>query len=206
LEITAMDQGNSPVRIDLKTGQRQRVGAPIGGRDLVCFSQRLDTVYSLREEKRIQRWAVADGRTLGAFRDLGIKITSLVPTASEERVVAGMESGEVMVFMGGSGVNVTILKGHKSAVRALVPAGDERYWLSGSDDCSLRIWDISEERCVAVLEGHSLPVRAACFFLNLSLVASGSSEGSVRLWGLEWVFAPSATAARQSVIDSSVYE
>ena len=206
LEITAMDRDNSPVRIDLKTGQRQSVGAPIGGRDLVCFSQRLDTVYSLREEKRIQRWAVVDGRNLSAFRDLGIKITSLVPTASEDRVVAGMESGEVMVYMVGSGVNVAILKGHKSAVRALVPAADERYWLSGSDDCSLRIWDISEERCAAVLEGHSLPVRAACFFPNLSLVASGSNEGSVRLWGLEWVFTPSATPARQSMVDSSVYE
>ena len=103
-------------------------------------------------------------------------------------------------------MNVANLKGHKSAVRALVPAGDERYWLSGSDDCSLRIWDISEERCAAVLEGHSLPIRAACFFPNLSLVASGSSEGSVRLWGLEWVFAPSVTPSRQSVIDSSVYE
>jgi WD40 repeat protein/serine/threonine protein kinase len=206
LEIAAMDGDNSPVRIDLKTGQKQKVGAPIAGRDLICFSKRLDTVYSLLEEKRIQRWAVLDGRHLGAFRDLGTKITSLVPTASEDRVVAGMESGEVMIYMGGSGVNVAILRGHTSAIRTLVPAEDERHWLSGSDDCSLRIWDISDERCAAVLEGHSLPVRAACFFPHLSLVASGSSEGSIRLWGLEWEFAPGATDDQPSMIDSSVYE
>jgi WD40 repeat protein/serine/threonine protein kinase len=206
LELAAMGPDNSPVRIDLKTGLSKRVGAPIQGRDLICFSRRLDTIYSLREDKRIQRWSVVDGRTLGAFRDLGIKITSLLPTASEDRVVAGMESGEVMVYIVGSGVNVATLRGHKSAVRALVPAGDERYWLTGSDDCSLRIWDISEERCSATLEGHSLPVRAACFFPNLSLVASGSSEGSVRLWGLEWVIAAGATESRQSLLDSSVFE
>ena len=42
-----------------------------------------------------------------------------------------METGEVMVYMVGSGVNVATLRGHKSAVRALVSAGDERFWLTG---------------------------------------------------------------------------
>lgn len=195
LELAAMDPDNCPIRIDLKTGGRNKVGAPISGRNLICFSQRLGTLYSLREEKRVQRWSVVDGRTLSAFRDLGIKITSLLPTASEDRVVAGMETGEVMVYIAGSGVNVATLRGHKSAVRALVSAGDERFWLTGADDCSLRIWDISEERCAATLEGHTSPIRAACFFPNFSLVASGSSEGSVRLWGLEWVFSAGPSAS-----------
>ena len=195
LELAAMDPDSCPIRIDLKTGLRNKVGAPISGRNLICFSQRLDTLYSLREEKRIQRWSVVDGRTLSAFRDLGIRITSLLPTASEDKVVAGMETGEVMVYIVGSGVNVATLRGHKSAVRALSSAGDERFWLTGADDCSLRIWDISEERCAATLEGHSSPIRAACFFPNFSLVASGSSEGSVRLWGLEWVVSASASGS-----------
>jgi WD40 repeat protein len=194
MELAAMDLNNFPVRIDLKTDGRKRLGPPIQGRHIVCFSQKMDTVYSLREEKRIQRWSVTDGRTLGAFRDLGIKITSLRPTSSEDKVVAGMETGEVMVYLVGSGVNVATLRGHKAAVRALAPAGDENYWLTGSDDCSLRIWDISEQQCSATLEGHSLPVKAVCFFPNLSLVASGSSEGSVRLWGLEWDVADSPAA------------
>ncbi|MGO9570609.1 MAG: protein kinase domain-containing protein [Desulfomonilaceae bacterium] len=195
LELAAMAPDNSPLRIDLKTGQMKRVGAPVSGLNVVCFSQCLDTVYNLREEKRIQRWSVVDGRTVSAFRDLGIRITSLLPTASEDKVVAGMETGEIMVYMAGSGVNVATLRGHKSAVRSLASAGDERFWLTGADDCSLRIWDISEERCAATLEGHSSPIRAACFFPNVSMVASGSSEGSVRLWGLEWMLSASAAGS-----------
>jgi WD40 repeat protein/serine/threonine protein kinase len=186
-ELAAVASDNSPIRIDLESGLRKRVGVPLPGLDLICFSRGGDTVYSLRDEKCIQRWAVVDGRILGAFRDLGIKITSLFPAASDDRIVAGMETGEVMLYMVGSGMNVVTLRGHKSAVRALVPARDERFWLTGSDDCSLRIWDIPEEKCSATLEGHSSPIRAACFFPNVSLVASGSSEGSVKLWGLEWL-------------------
>jgi len=187
LELNAMGLDNSPLLIDLDTGERTKAGPPIPGRNFLCFSKRLDTIYSLLDEKRIQRWSLADGRNLGAYRDLGIRIFSLLPTASEDNVIAGTETGEVMVYVAGSGINVATLRGHRSAVRALVAAKDETFWVTGSDDCSLRIWDISEERCSATLEGHSSPIRAACVFPNFSLVASGSSEGSVRLWGLEWV-------------------
>ncbi len=186
-ELAAISSDDSVLLMNLKTDGKRRAGVPILCPDFVCFSKRLDTIYSLREEKLVQRWSVANGRNQGAFRDLGIKITSLMPTASDDKVIAGMETGEVMVYMIGSGVNVVTLRGHRAAVRAVAPAKDERFWVTGSDDCSLRVWDISEQKCLATVEGHSSPVRAACFFPNLSLIASGSSDGSARLWGLEWV-------------------
>lgn len=195
LQIAVMSPDNSPLRIDLNTGRRRKVGAPVSGRDVKCFSRRLDTIYSLREETCIQRWSVVDGHTIGAFRDIGVKVTSLLPASSEDKVVAGMETGEVMVYLVGSGVNVVTLRGHSSAVRAVDSATDERFWLTGSDDCSLRIWDISEELCAATLEGHPSPVTAARFFPNVSMVASGSSDGSVRLWGLEWVISAGPTGS-----------
>ncbi len=186
-ELAAISSDNFAILMNLKTHGRRRAGVPIPCPDFVCFSERLETIYSLREERLIQRWSVANGRNQGAFRDLGIKITSVLPTASDDKVIAGMETGEVMVYMIGSGVNVATLRGHKAAVRAVASAKDERFWVTGSDDCSLRIWDISEQKCLATVEGHSSPVRAACFFPNLSLIASGSRDGSARLWGLEWV-------------------
>jgi WD40 repeat protein len=117
---------------------------------------------------------------------LGLKITSLVPTEADDKVIAGMETGEVLVYIVGSGVNIVNLRGHASAVRALAHGAQCQIWLTGSDDCSIRVWDIADEKCLAVLEGHSAPVRTVCFFPNLFMAASGSSDGSVRLWGLEW--------------------
>ena len=92
-----------------------------------------------------------------------------------------------MVYVVGSGVNVTTLRGHTAAVRDLTSTSDGLLWITASDDCSLRLWDLKAERCKAVLEGHSSPVRSVCFFPNLSLIASGSTEGNARLWGLEWL-------------------
>ncbi|MBM3301127.1 MAG: hypothetical protein FJY85_14370 [Deltaproteobacteria bacterium] len=117
---------------------------------------------------------------------MGVKITALVPTATNDRVVAGLETGEIVVYLVGSGINVTTLRGHTDAVRAIASGQEPRWWITGSDDCSLRLWDIKEERCAAVLHGHASPVRAVCLFPNMSLVASSGLDSSARLWGLEW--------------------
>ncbi|MBI5251065.1 MAG: protein kinase [Desulfomonile tiedjei] len=184
--MIVMSSDKTPMVADLATGLKRPRGVAIPGTGFVCFSENLATIYSLRDETRIQRWSLATGRNEGAFRDLGVKITSLMPTSSDDRVIAGMESGEVMVYVVGSGVNVTTLRGHTAAVRALTSTADGALWITASDDCSLRLWDIRAERCQAVLEGHSSPVKTVCLFPNMSLVASGSSEGNSRLWGLEW--------------------
>lgn len=186
-EMIVMSPGKFPVVVDLATGQKRPSGETVPGTGFVCFSQNLETVYSLRDQTKIQRWSLATGRNEGAFRDLGVKITSLLPTPSDDRVVAGLETGEVMVYVVGSGVNVTTLRGHAAAVRALTSTLDGLLWITASDDCSLRIWDLKAERCKAVLEGHSSPVRSVCLFPNLSLIASGCTEGNARLWGLEWL-------------------
>jgi hypothetical protein len=186
LTLTATSHDNRMVRIELESGQEQFEGAAIPSGDWICFSKDRRHVYSLRDDTRILRWAMATGRNEGAFRDLGTRVISLEPTMSDDRVVAGLETGEVAVYMVGSSVNVSTLRGHAAAVRALAAGPDESLWVTGSDDCSLRVWDLAREKCLAVLEGHSSPVRAAKFFPNGSMIASGGSDGSVRLWGLEW--------------------
>jgi WD40 repeat protein/serine/threonine protein kinase len=187
--VAAMSPDHRMIRVDLDTGAHTMTGPPIPGTDFVCFSNQFATVYSLKDDQRIQRWSTSTGRNTGAFRDLGVKITSLAPSEGDDKLIAGVETGEVLVYMVGSGVNIVNLRGHASAVRSLARAWHGQVWLSGSEDCSVRLWDIVEERCLAALEGHSAPVRSVCFFPNLFMVASGSSDGGVRLWGLEWELA-----------------
>lgn len=186
--LIVMTQRNTPLKINLDTGKKIFEGPPISGGHFGCFSSHLDTLYSLRDRTRIQRWSIATGRNEGSLRDLGLQITSFLPTDRNDRVLAGMHSGDITIYMVGSGVNVATLRGHSDLVRVLNHGSAPDLWISGSDDCNLRLWDLVDERTVAVLEGHSSPVGAATFFPNLSLIASAGSEGSVRLWGLEWEF------------------
>lgn len=189
VELVAMSQNSEPLRINLDNGRRISKGAPILCDEFVCFSQALDTVYSLRDGTRIQRWSASTGRNVGSFRDLSVRITALHPTATNDRVLAGTETGDVIVYIAGSGINVATLRGHTAPVRTVALAKDGRHWITGSDDCSLRLWDLKDERCTAVMEGHATPIRAVCFFPNMSLAASSGLGGSVRLWGLEWELA-----------------
>jgi WD40 repeat protein len=187
-ELSAVTPEHEPVRISLDTGKRLFRGVPIRCDEFLCFSAGLESIYTLRDGTRIQRWSATTGRNESSFRDLGIKITALVPTAANDRVVVGMENGEVVVYLVGSGINVATLRGHTAAVRAIACGREARYWITGSDDCSLRLWNLQEERCAAVLQGHASPIRAVCVFPNISLVASSGLDVSARLWGLEWDF------------------
>lgn len=186
-EITAMSPEKMQVVIDLSTGERDFKGTAVPGSEFICFSENLESVFSLRDSTRIQRWSLATGRNEGAFRDLGIKITALLPATHEDKIISGLETGDLMVYVGGSGVNVATLRGHTAAIRAIVSNLEGNLWITASDDCSIRLWDVAAERCSAVLEGHSSSVRSLALFSNLSLIASGDSEGSARLWGLEWM-------------------
>lgn len=187
-EIVAMSPDNRVVTINLETWQSSPASEAIAGRDFVCFSDSRQMLYGIKDGTRIQRWSVVTGRVEGAFRDLGLRITSLLPSEKDDKVIAGTETGEILIYMVGSGINLADLRGHKAAVHALASAQGGNLCVTGSDDCSLRLWDVEAQRCLSIMEGHPAPIRSVCIFPNLSLIASGSSDGSVRLWGLEWRF------------------
>ncbi|MFH1113552.1 MAG: serine/threonine-protein kinase [Pseudomonadota bacterium] len=185
-EAAALSADGRPMRIDLENPEKVKKGLPIKCDEFVVFSDKLDSVYTLKAGTRIQRWSALTGRNEGSLRDLGLKITTLKPSDLNQRVIAGMESGEIMIYVGGSGVNVAALRGHTAAVRALDSGPDGRHWISGSDDCTVRLWDMKDERCVTVLDGHASPVTDVCFFSNAAMLASAGTDGIVRLWGLDW--------------------
>lgn len=184
--LMAMTARNTGLKINLESGKKIFEGPPMSAGNFGCFSPQLDALYSLRDGTRIQRWSVTTGRNEGSLRDLGLQITSFMPTEQNDKVLAGMYSGDVIVYMVGSGVNVATLRGHSDLIRVVNHGTAPDLWITGSDDCTLRLWDLFDERSIAVLEGHASPVHAAVFFPNSSLIASAGADGSVRLWGLEW--------------------
>lgn len=185
-EVGALSIDHRPLRIELESLDKAKRGFPITTDEFVCFSEQLDSIYGIKGGTRIQRWSAITGRNEGSFRDLGLNITALMPSTLNQKLVAGTETGEIVIYLVGSGVNVATLRGHAAAVRAISSSPDSRFWITGSDDCSLRLWDMQDERCLVVLEGHSSPIRNTCFLPNMAMVASSGNDGTVRLWGLEW--------------------
>ncbi|MFC1833714.1 protein kinase [Thermodesulfobacteriota bacterium] len=193
--LMAMSPRHYPLRIPLASGRKEKAGEAFVDEAFICFSRDLSILYELREGVRIRKRSRTTGQELGAFRDLGTIVTSVVPAITDDKVIAGLESGEIMVYMVGSGMNVAALRGHTAAVRALDCTPDGALWVSGSDDHSLRLWDLAQQKCLAVLEGHSAPVRTVNFFPNSCMLAGGSLDGSLRLWGLEWDFSADGLGA-----------
>lgn len=184
--ISAMSSDGRLVTLGLETGNKSISSASIPGMQYVGFSDDCANVYSLRDGQLVQKWSTTTGRNEGAFRDLGTKITAFLHNPSSDRVTVGMESGDVVIYVSGSGINVSTLRGHLAAVRSLDVLSDNEIIVTGSDDCSVRLWSLEKEESLGVLEGHSTPVKAVKFFPNGSMIASGSTDGVVRLWGLEW--------------------
>lgn len=184
--ISGLSADRRLVTLGLETGNKSMSSASIPGTHFLGFSDDCAKVYSLRDGQLVQQWSTSTGRNEGAFRDLGTKISALLPHHFSDRVSVGMENGDVVVYVSSSGINVSTLRGHSAAIRSLDFLSDSDLLVSGSDDCSIRLWDLKEESCLGVLEGHSAPVKTARFFPNGSMIATGSADGDVRLWGIEW--------------------
>ncbi|MEW6533301.1 MAG: protein kinase [Thermodesulfobacteriota bacterium] len=186
--LLALSRDHRVVRVNTETGQTTFLGDRIQGKDLVCFSSDGAFVYGLHQGTRIHRSSTNTGSRLGIFRDLKVPVTAVCCPEGNEKVLAGLETGEVLIYVTSSGLNVASVKEHTEAVRAMDITSGGRFWATGSDDCSLRVWDLPGQKCLAALEGHPSPVNVVRFFANQSMIASGGNDGALRLWGLEWEY------------------
>ncbi len=184
--LIAWSQKQRPIRVQIDSFQTETCGMEIQGGRPLCFSGDLKTLFTINETGRVLRWSRLTGRNMGVFRDPGVKPTSLTILEAGDRALAGMESGDLMIYLVSSGINISMLRGHADAIKTTDSSPDSRLGLTGSDDCTVRVWDLSGEQCLAVLEGHVAPIRSVRWFPNCSMLASGSVDGAIRLWGLQW--------------------
>jgi WD40 repeat protein len=193
----AINENETPVKIDLGTGRMETLGATLPSNIVLKdFSPTLEAVHSVRDRSRIQRWELATGRVQGSYRDLGVDITALAVIDSDKKLIAGTSAGDIQVYMVGAGINVNTIKAHNSALRTLSMGPTQDICVSGGDDCSAKIWNISDSQPLASLTGHAAPVTGLHFFRNGSIIASGDADGSVRLWGLTWGLSSPVPAKR----------
>jgi WD40 repeat protein/serine/threonine protein kinase len=186
----ALSSEGAPLQLNLRDGARTVGEVRLPREAPACFDRSGSHIYMVRDKTRIQRWSVATGRYEGAFRDVGVKVTSLAVSKDHARVIAGLDSGEIAVCRVGTTVDISILRGHRGPVKAAAPGPRPHLCVTGGDDCTLRLWDIVTGKTLVALEGHSSPVRSALFMPTGVMIAGGATDGTVRLWGLDWPVTP----------------
>jgi len=106
-------------------------------------------------------------------------IRSLALAPDGERVVLGLQNGQVRIVDLENGTNVALPGSHRGPVTALAVSADGRSIASGGDDRLIHVWTDGQQQ---VLRGAGHPLRALAFSPDGTRLASGSLGGVVRLW------------------------
>jgi WD40 repeat protein len=156
-------------------------GAPVHDLAISNDGQRL---ASAGDNKIVRLWNPANGATLQPSQLTGFTsaVHSVCFSADSEHLIAGTESGELLVFGAKDGSLQQLLTGQTGAVKAIVAApdaADDRV-VSVSADGAVRNWQLLALGSIA---GHSKPVTSLATRQDEpSDVVSGSSDGTVRRW------------------------
>ena len=88
----------------------------------------------------IQAYALADGRSLGAYRGHVREVLALAFSSDGTRLFSADYTGAILVWDTATRDELTQLRGHEANVRRLVVSRDGTTLISGSRDGTARVW------------------------------------------------------------------
>jgi eukaryotic-like serine/threonine-protein kinase len=133
----------------------------------------------------IDVFETSSGRRIASFRGPGAIFQALDWSPAGTRIVAAMESTQMLVFDVDARTRVTTLSGHSGAVRGVACSPDGRRLASCGDDQTIRVWDARTYETLAILVGHAGSVLCLAASPDGKWLVSGGSDGTVRIWGIE---------------------
>ncbi|TRY97204.1 hypothetical protein DNTS_000491 [Danionella cerebrum] len=136
------------------------------------------------EDCRVNIWAVSKPNCIMSLTGHTSAVACIQFNGSEERVVAGSQSGSLRLWDLEAAKILRTLMGHKASISSLDfhPTGE--YLASGSVDSNIKLWDVRRKGCVFRYKGHTQVVRCLAFSPDGKWLASASDDGTVKLWDL----------------------
>jgi WD40 repeat protein len=140
-----------------------------------------DRILMAAGDQRIRTW---DFNNLGsppgemAFPD---RVHSFVVTEDGLQVVVGLSNGEVHVASSRNPQDVSVLRGHESAVKSLALRGSTL--VSGAANGTVLSWSLTDETLISAgVRIHSGIPSNATFAPSGDWIAAGDSSGRLALW------------------------
>ncbi|XP_051946296.1 katanin p80 WD40 repeat-containing subunit B1-like isoform X2 [Xyrauchen texanus] len=136
------------------------------------------------EDCRVNIWAVGKPNCIMSLTGHTSPVECIQFNSSEERVVAGSQSGSLRLWDLEAAKILHTLMGHKANICSLDfhPMGE--YLASGSVDSNIKLWDVRRKGCVFRYKGHTQAVRCLAFSPDGKWLASASDDSTVKLWDL----------------------
>ncbi|XP_051757597.1 katanin p80 WD40 repeat-containing subunit B1 isoform X2 [Ctenopharyngodon idella] len=136
------------------------------------------------EDCRVNIWAVSKPNCIMSLTGHTSPVECIQFNGSEERVVAGSQSGSLRLWDLEAAKILRTLMGHKASICSLDfhPMGE--YLASGSVDSNIKLWDVRRKGCVFRYKGHTQAVRCLAFSPDGKWLASASDDSTVKLWDL----------------------
>uniref|UniRef100_A0A8C1VW96 Katanin p80 WD40 repeat-containing subunit B1 n=1 Tax=Cyprinus carpio TaxID=7962 RepID=A0A8C1VW96_CYPCA len=136
------------------------------------------------EDCRVNIWAVSKPNCIMSLTGHTSPVECIQFNSSEERVVAGSQSGSLRLWDLEAAKILRTLMGHKASVCSLDfhPMGE--YLASGSVDSNIKLWDVRRKGCVFRYKGHTQPVHCLAFSPDGKWLASASDDSTIKLWDL----------------------
>lgn len=135
----------------------------------------------------MQRWDVASQTiraTTRLSRDKEPVESATISRDGKILATLGNWAHEVVLWDTTTGEKISMLAGHKEAVRQVEFSPDSRTLASVSHDQTARIWDVTTHKELASLTGHKAVVRCLAFSPDGKVLATGSYDDTVKLWNV----------------------
>ncbi|MGD2159139.1 MAG: hypothetical protein PVG32_19835, partial [Anaerolineales bacterium] len=134
----------------------------------------------------IDRYDPRTGEKLEKFMELKLEegeyLLRLAFTPDRKYLVAGLSSGDMIVFDYESKEQVMTLRGHEAIVMGMDITSDGRYMVTSGFDNKAIVWDLIGGNLVTEYTEHSSWVLDVVFSQDDQQVISASNDGTLRVW------------------------
>ncbi|KAL3657318.1 hypothetical protein V7S43_017826 [Phytophthora oleae] len=138
------------------------------------------------DDNMVNLWRMREKETKNIMSLSGHQsaVESIVFDPSEQKVVAGSQSGSIKVFDLEAGKVNRTLKGHMASTITVDYHLYGDYVASGSRDTIVKVWDLRTKSCMQTFKGHSSEVTTVSFTPDGRWLTSGDQEGVIKIWDL----------------------
>lgn len=128
----------------------------------MAFAPDGQTLY-IGQDKVIQRWHLATGKTLSPLRGHLGKVRCLSLSRDGASLATGSDDRSIKLWEPAGGTLAGTLQGHTGAINAVAFDYGGRTIASGSDDRTVKLWNLPEKKERMTLRGYQHPILSLAF-------------------------------------------